>query len=61
MLSGCHRLPSPYCSGRVIRAELRGELVAAKEIEVGRAIELQHTFIAEAQQVRHAEGGQQGQ
>ncbi|KAI7845591.1 hypothetical protein COHA_000878 [Chlorella ohadii] len=44
-------------SGRVIRAELRGELVAAKEIEVGRTLELQQMFIWEAQQLcnlRHA-------
>ena len=44
----------PACSGRVIRAELRGELVAAKEMEIGRALELQQAFIAEAQQVRVA-------
>ncbi len=41
----------PFYSGRVIRAELRGELVAAKEIEVGRTLELQQMFIWEAQQV----------
>ncbi|KAI7845590.1 hypothetical protein COHA_000877 [Chlorella ohadii] len=44
-------------SGRVIRAELRGEVVAAKEMDVGRAADLQQTFIREAQQLcnlRHA-------
>lgn len=48
------RSTCPACSGRVIRAELRGELVAAKEMEIGRALELQQAFIAEAQQVRLA-------
>ena len=51
--SRCTLLPPLLCpprSGRVIRAELRGEVVAAKEVEVGRGLELQEAFIKEAQQ-----------
>lgn len=54
----CPRAGCLTCSGRVIRAELRGELVAAKEMDVGRTLELQRAFISEAQQVRVALGGQ---
>lgn len=41
----------PPRSGRVLRAELRGETVAAKEVDLGQQFELQEAFVAEAHQV----------
>lgn len=43
-------------SGRVIRAMYNGEMVAAKEMEIGRGIEVQEVFLSEAkhmQALRH--------
>lgn len=46
------RWPPRLRSGRVIRAEYRGETVAAKEMEIGRDLDAKEAFISEAQQVR---------
>ena len=47
----CPAAPPPR-SGRVIRAVYNGEVVAAKEVEVGRAVESQEAFLTEAQRMQ---------
>ena len=44
------RVPPPAaCSGRVVKAQFNGEMVAAKELDVGKSQEAQEAFLTEAQ------------